>query len=196
MTDGCKKGKKINSSKRDIKCFNCHKRGHFAHDFHGPSGAKEGQHPSKGKLSKGADSTVNTAAPIQDSAWSAVALRSLATDEGTYLNETPITIEPPHPAMSANATPLMTLTGAVTSELYNSGATQHMTPHKDAQVNYEVIAPKPINAANQQTFRAIRWGDLPICIPNGPGSTHITLTLVSIGLIDEAGYTMSFTSGT
>src|SRR5882724_3748954 len=50
-------------------------------------------------------------------------------------------------------------------------------------------------------------GDLPICVPNGQGSTHITLkdvlhtpdislTLVSIRLINQARYAVSFTSGT
>jgi len=116
-------------------------------------------------------------------------------------------IEPSQPVTSTNAASSATLTGAVTSELYDSGAIQNMTPYKDALVNYEVIVPKPINAANQQTFQAIGWGDLSICVPNGQGSTHITLKdvlhtldialmLVSIRLIDQARYTVSFTGRT
>jgi len=48
--ESCSKGKKNNPSKKDIECFNCHKKEHFAHDCHGPGGAKEGQQPSRGTL--------------------------------------------------------------------------------------------------------------------------------------------------
>ena len=83
VLDGHKKGKKTNMSKRDIECFNCHKKGHFAHDCRSPGGAKEGQHPSKGRSQKVVDSTANTTMPVQDGTWSAVALRLPAIDEGT-----------------------------------------------------------------------------------------------------------------
>ena len=86
VTDGLKKGKKNNSSNRDIECFNCHKKGHFACDCCGPGGAKEGQHPSKGRSSKGADSTANSATPVQGGTWSAIAFGSPAEDESTYLD--------------------------------------------------------------------------------------------------------------
>src|SRR5882724_12389992 len=67
--------------------------------------------------------------------------------------------------------------------------------------------PKPINAANQCTFHAIWRGDLPIHVPNGQSFSNITLqdvlytpditqTLISIGLIDNAGYMVTFTNGT
>src|SRR5882724_11438235 len=97
--------------------------------------------------------------------------------------------------------------GCTTSELYNSGVTRHMTPYWMALTNYATIPPMPINAANQHTFHAIRQGDLPICMPNGSGSTKITLKdvlhnldialmLVSISLIYQAGYTVTFEDGT
>jgi len=95
----------------------------------------------------------------------------------------------------------------LTSELYDSGATRHMTPYQQALVNCAAISPKPINAANQLMFCAIRSGNLPIHVPNGPNFSNIMLrdvlytpditqTLVSIGLIDNARYTMTFTGGT
>ena len=111
------------------------------------------------------------------------------------------------PEMSAHVASTSTHTNHVTSELYDSGATRHMTPYKEALANYSVIMPKPINAANQHTFHAIGQGDLPICVPNGKAFTNITLrdvlhtpeivfTLVSVGLIDEAGYTVTFKGST
>jgi len=101
----------------------------------------------------------------------------------------------------------LTSTNDTISELYDSGATQHMTPYKEALVNYTAIMPKPINVENQCTFCAIRHGDLPIHIPNSPSFSNITLrdvlytpditqTLMSISLIDDAGYTVTFANGT
>jgi len=82
----------------------------------------------------------------------------------------------------------------------------HLThdPLQAAMVNYITIMPKPINTVNQHTFHAIGWGNLPICMPNGKGFTlqdvlhtsDIAPTLVSVGLIDEAGYTVTFKDGT
>ena len=78
-----------------------------------------------------------------------------------------------------------------------------MTPHKGALLNYVPIAPKPISVANHLTFHAFGHSDLPIHLPNGNKYTNvmhqdvlytldIALTLVSIGLIDKASYTMTF----
>src|SRR5882724_290778 len=50
-SESCSKGKKSNSSKKDVECFNCHK-GNFAHNCCGPGGAKEGSQPSRGHPSK------------------------------------------------------------------------------------------------------------------------------------------------
>ena len=81
-----------------------------------------------------------------------------------------------------------------------------MTPHKDLLSNYVSITPNPINATNQLTFQAVGHGDLTIHIPNEGHTSNIMLqdvlyarnigiTLVSIGLIDEAGYSMTFQWG-
>jgi len=102
---------------------------------------------------------------------------------------------------------IVTSEAGLTSELYDSEATRHMTPYWQALVNYAAITPKPINVANQLTFHTIRCGDLPIHVPNGPNFSNITLrdvlytpditqTLVSVGLIDNAGYTVTFMGGT
>src|SRR5882724_10243206 len=72
-TESHAKGKKGTSSKKNIKCFNCCKKGHYAHDCCGPGGAKEGQQPPRGQPSKGNDNATNAAASVQDGAWSAVA---------------------------------------------------------------------------------------------------------------------------
>ena len=99
-----------------------------------------------------------------------------------------------------------TVNGGGIVELYDSGATRHMTPYRHLLSNYTPIAPKPINAANKHVFQAVGCGDLKIGIPNDDGKTVITLrnvlyapdigmTLISIGLAARAGYTATFGHG-
>jgi len=82
-----------------------------------------------------------------------------------------------------------------------------MTPYKQALVNYAAIVPKLINVVNQHTFHTVGCSNLPICVPNGVKFSNITLhgilytpdiaqTLVSIGLIDETRYNMTFMDST
>lgn len=91
-------------------------------------------------------------------------------------------------------------------ELFNSGASRHMSPHRDHFASYRDIHPKSFDAANQQTFEAIGQGDIILDLPNGRTSTAIrltdvlyapalTYTLISIGRLDNAGYTTTFGGG-
>jgi len=90
-----------------------------------------------------------------------------------------------------------------TLELYNSGASHHMTPYQHLLEDYSPTTDKLINAANQQSFHAVSTGNLHITVPNGESTTPIMLknmlyapeiatTLVSIGHIDNAGYLTTF----
>ena len=86
-------------------------------------------------------------------------------------------------------------------ELYDSGATQHISPFKSDFISYTPLEP-PIylNAANQQHFPAIRRGTLIVQVPNGGtreskltlhGTLHVPAvgcTLVSLAALDEEGY--------
>ena len=85
----------------------------------------------------------------------------------------------------------------ITSKLYDSGATCHMTPHKDLLSNYISITLKPINAANQLTFWAIGCGDLTIHIPNNGRTSNIMLWDVlyapDIGVTLVSGFVQSNT---
>ena len=91
----------------------------------------------------------------------------------------------------------------IQTELYDSGASRHMSPYRDHFENYTPIPPKPITAADKRFFQAIGKGDLRIKIPNGSDATTILLkdvlhcpdmgvTLVSIGKIATAGYKVIF----
>ena len=92
----------------------------------------------------------------------------------------------------------------IETELYNSGASCHMSPYRKKMENYIPIAPKLITAADKWYFQAIGKGDLCIQVPNINGnSTSILLkdvlhcpdmglTLVSVAKIATAGYRVLF----
>ena len=91
----------------------------------------------------------------------------------------------------------------VQTELYDSGASRHMSPYRDHFENYIPIIPKSITAADKRYFQAIGKGDLRIKLPNGSATTTILLkdvlhcpdmglTLVSISKITAAGYKVIF----
>ena len=86
------------------------------------------------------------------------------------------------------------------TELYDSGATCHISPYKADFTSYKALSPPAyLNTANQQCFPTIGKGNLVIQVPNN-GTKHmltlhnalhapaVTYTLVSIGALAEEGY--------
>ena len=72
---------------------------------------------------------------------------------------------------SFNAAMLVNIEGNVEEiqmELYDSGASCHMSPYRDHFGNYVSIAPKSITAADKQYFQAIEKGNLQIKFPMAP----------------------------
>jgi hypothetical protein len=101
----------------------------------------------------------------------------------------------------------LTPSGLVT-ELYDSGASRHMSPFRDYFINYTAIPPRAITAADKRVFYAIGTGDLKFEVPNGESSTSVTLrdvlhtapdmgiTIVSVNCISKARYTVTFKNNT
>jgi transposase InsO family protein len=92
-------------------------------------------------------------------------------------------------------------------ELYDSGATQHISPYKEDFQRLTRIPTQSLSAANQQKFDAIAEGDMVIDVLNGHAISQLRLTkvlyvpsvgytLVSIGQLDGDGYTTNFRGGT
>lgn len=89
-------------------------------------------------------------------------------------------------------------------DLYDSGASQHMSGLRHKFIDLTEIKPIPITAADKRTFQAIAKGKLLIHIPNGDKGTskvHLLdalyspsmgVTLVSISKIAKAGSTVVF----
>ena len=91
----------------------------------------------------------------------------------------------------------------IQTELYDSGASHHMSPYCEHFENYTPIIPKLITAADKQYFQAVRKGDSHIKLPNGPSTTTVLLkdilhcpdmgvTLILISKIAAAGCKIIF----
>ncbi|KAJ7263359.1 hypothetical protein C8J57DRAFT_980797, partial [Mycena rebaudengoi] len=50
-------------------------------------------------------------------------------------------------------------------DLYDSGASRHMTPYRHRLFNYSSIPPKSITAADKGKFEAVGKGDMHIYLP-------------------------------
>ena len=183
--------KKKKTSKKDVECFNCKKRGHMKADCWAPGGGKEGQGPKKKKDKDSAASAdqqeqpdIEAWAAIQDTPEVWAAIENVPEDE--EIEE--INFE---------------CKTRTESELYDSGASCHMSPFRHQFTSYCPIPPRPIIAANKRMFFANGIGDLHIRVPNGKFSTAITLrdtlyvpemalTVVSVSRITKAGYAVAF----
>lgn len=89
-------------------------------------------------------------------------------------------------------------------DIYDSGATQHMTPSRHHLTNFKAIEPRGIVAADSKKFEATGMGDMFVEVPNGRNkSTRVLMkdvlyapnlgaTLISIGRITLAGYALQF----
>jgi len=96
---------------------------------------------------------------------------------------------------------------AGSAKLYDSGCTNHISPYQNQFKNYELIEPQHFRAANKQTFSTTRKEELIIDLPIGDGgitqlcllnvlySAEVGYTLVSVGKLNDAGFTATFGGG-
>lgn len=95
-------------------------------------------------------------------------------------------------------------TRAAKVDLYDSGATRHMSGFRHRFLNYVEIEPVPILAADKRTFNATGKGNMYIYLPNGDQdplrilltnvlfAPSMGITLVSISCVAAAGATVVF----
>ncbi len=196
--DSSKKGGKGKGrDKKNVECYNCHKKGHFKSECWKKGSGDEGGGPQRGKGSK--DGAKDDAAPAEErqepEAW------ALMEDV-----QEPADNQRPDAAAAAAGSILAQAEQArsgIATELYDSGASRHMSPFRDRFVSYSAIPPRAITAADKRVFYAIGTGDLEIEVPNGESSTRIILkdvlhapdmgtTIVSVNRIAKAGYSVTF----
>jgi len=188
--------------RKSVECYNCHKMGHYKTECWAKGGGKEGQGPKWPRKDEDADkdkskstkesASVAVVESLQDESWAVIVDAPDAPDEGkSYDNVSALTD-------TAALTPVKPEV-----ELYDSGASRHMSPFSHRFTNLRSIPPRPITTANSRVFYAIGSGDLKIDVPNGASTTPITLkdtlyapdmglTIVSISRIAAAGFSVAF----
>ena len=193
------------SKRKNVECYNCHKKGYYKLECWAKGGGSEGQGPRRSRRgedsrdkdrdrSKSAKESASATAKElpEDKLWAAVVDADAVPDEGK----------------SYNTTSALTESAALTSarpkvKLYNLGASCHMSPFPHRFTSLHSIPPHPITTANNRVFYAISTGDLKIDVPNSMLSTPITLkdalyapdmglTIVSINRITAASYSVMF----
>ena len=94
----------------------------------------------------------------------------------------------------------------VQAELYDSRCTHHISPYREDFESFVEIPPMSFSAVNKQKFNASGKGEIVIDIPNGIEisqlrltevlySPEVSYTLVSIGRLDDNGFTATFGDG-
>jgi len=236
-------GQKIDRSK--IKCYNCHRKGHYKSECWAKGGDKEGQCPPRRSDNNNRNNNCNSnnnrnhnnhnrdnnhsndnasSANADIEAWAVIEETNNIDNEYTVVDEidddytdikaidkiqaaieeidNSYTDQPVYEQIAYSAGPQIQLP-EVEIELYDSGASRHMSPFLHHFTNYRSIPPCPITAANKCVFYAIGTGDLQINVPNGQVTTPITLhdtlhapdmalTIVLIGQIVNSGCSVSF----
>jgi hypothetical protein len=191
---GSGSGKRFNGN-----CFKCGKHGHRGRDCRS-SGDSKGNEEGKGKGKQKGKAKSETAAAAKDAnsdnepegVWLAMVedANDVSIDDD---KDEAFTTTFDH-AMLANGHAAKTMR----TELYDSGASRHMSSYRDQFVNFKSIVPKPITAADKRTFQAVGKGDMLVHLPNGKTRSPILLkdvlyaptmgvTLISISRLDAAG---------
>ncbi|KAJ3559908.1 hypothetical protein NM688_g58 [Phlebia brevispora] len=143
-----------NEGKKNLQCYNCRRKGHMKAECWVKGGVKEGQRPS----SKGKGDSANAAAADGDDEgmWPVVTGNPLDfADVSSFWTDADDAI-----LMADDGR--HTATG-VESDLYNSGASQHMSPFCHHFFDFENINPRPIAAADNQESTAITLKDVLCC---------------------------------
>ena len=177
-----KKGKK-----RDIECENCHKKGHTSAKCWAKGGGDEEGGPKHRKPKDDDKSNVATSSKKMPDIEAWPVIEEMEIDG----------VVPSVPNVAAQGSADMQ------SELFDLGASRHMSPFHKSFVTFQSIEARPITAANNKVFHAIGMGDLQIHMPNSTTSSRILLKdtlyapnlcliVVSIGHIVKAGYTVQF----
>ena len=191
------KDSKGRKPKRDVECTNCHRKGHLQAECWSKGGGNEGGGPKRKK--RGGKGKEKSDSKGKQAESATAKDKSSDIEAWAAIEEVP-DAEAVVPAMAVQDG------GGMQSELYDSGASKHMSPYRKQFTTYRPINARPITAANNQVFHAVGMGDLEIRVPNGAESSKIllhdvlhvpdlSLTVVSISCIMKAGYSVQFDQG-
>ena len=180
------------TSDDNITCFKCSGKGHRANVC--PSKQQAKKAPENANVAQSSSSSSDSKSSSSTSAKPAAAptAKIVEIDEGWVADQS---IDD---ALAASYDTVV--------EIYDSGATNHMTPYRHMLTNYRDISERTVRAAGKTSFAACGMGDMKVLAPNGDSWTRITLsnvlyapsmsaTLVSLGRFDDAKLLMQIGGG-
>ena len=145
-----KKGKK-----HDVKCENCHKKGHTRAKCWAKGEGDEGGGPKRRKPKDDDKSNVATLSEKMPDIEAWPVIEEMEIDGAVP--------SVPDVAVQGSAD--------IQSELFDLGASRHMSPFRKSFVTFQPIEARSITTANNKVFHAIGMGDLQIHVPNGVTSS-------------------------
>ena len=199
-----------------ITCYRCKGIGHKANKCSSPKGVtpKDSANTTQAAKGKGTDTstsaTANTASIVEilsdDELYATSAsLRHLSLDNSVIdcsdLGDDDDELYAAAAVVEALATPT-----DAPSEIYDSGASRHMSPFRELFTTFRTIPTRHIRAANSHNFQAYGIGDVIVEVPNGDKMSKLLLkdtlyapqmhaTLISLGKFDDAGYSIEIKDG-
>lgn len=209
-------------SKDNVRCFKCKKLGHYKSECpsrRGSGGGKGGQghgDSSKGKDNASAAKEKEKEKEERIEAWFVRALPATSTfhmsgqdsmnDDciSEYDSECDFEDGDSLPADAHTARNEPSSNFRIDAMLLDSGASRHMSPHRDRFTNYQPInPPRDIQAADNHSFQAIGKGDMLIMLPNGNKESKVLLrdvfhapsmgmTLISVRRVAATGTALTF----
>jgi hypothetical protein len=203
----------------DVMCWNCEEKGHISRNCKKPKKSKmkddSGKQGGNGKAGGSGSGNANVAEKVtgdeEEGAWAAEEEELDWFDEVVEAMECEGRKDAMIEDFGDTSGEAFVVAEAVESsgiiaELYDSGCTNHISPYRDRFENFERTSPRSFKAANKEMFSTIGKGDLVIDIPNNDSFTKLRLTdvqyspnvaytLVSIGRLDEEGFTATFGHG-
>src|SRR6266481_2933107 len=155
----------------DAECWKCGQKGHIHVNCHSKKKKKDGK---DGNMGKGKYNTNIATGGVE------FAFTMMFTGATLARNNNPLS--------------------HMEVDVYNSGASAHMSPSQSRFISLQSITPRPIKAADHTLFVATAVSELHILIPNGKTTRDVTLkqalfcpdlafTLVLLTKCDIAGYT-------
>ena len=178
---------KDKKGKKNMECFNCHKKGHSKAECWASGGGNEGGGPKqKGKKNKNGKDKSGKKAEV-----------AAANDSQSDIEAWALIMQ------DVESLPAMAVQESNTCKLFDSEASRHMFPSRESFITYRKIEARLITAANKNIFHAIGIGDVIIKVPNGATRSTIllcdvlhapdlALTVVSIGRIVQVSYSVEF----
>jgi hypothetical protein len=165
------------SSSSEVECWKCGEKGHVKFGCRNKA-KKNSEKEKSSEKSKSDDkgAKANTAVENDEYAFTATFAGSVLSRSSNSLKGTEV-------------------------DIYDSGASSHMSPDRHRFVTFKSIPPRPIKAADHALFNATGVGTMKITMPNGDATTSVTLqnvlycqdlafTLISLSCCDKAGFTV------